>query len=83
MKTSPVWFVVPVGYPAAQPDCFWASAELRLSSGAAPSNSGEQIIPGLQQPALWFSWHLTTWRPAHDDLTTYARFIQRRFADAR
>jgi hypothetical protein len=78
-----VWFLVPVGYPAAQPDCFWTSSELRLASGAMPSNSGIQDVGATGGRALWFSWHPTTWRPAHDGLATFAHFIVRRFDDAR
>jgi hypothetical protein len=81
--TSTVWFLVPVGYPGAQPDCFWADPELRLANGAMPANSGPQAVPHLGAPALWISWHLTAWRPSHDSLTTYARFASRRFQDAR
>jgi hypothetical protein len=81
--TTRVHFVVPIGFPAAQPDCFWASAELRLASGTMPSNAGVQAVPVLQCPGLWFSWHVTTWRPSVDTLSTYARFILTRFADAR
>lgn len=89
--TTPGWsanettvsFVVPIGFPGAQPDCFWAAHDLRLASGAMPSNSGLQDIPGLARPGLWFSWHLQSWRPAADNVTTYVRFCIRRFADAR
>jgi hypothetical protein len=82
-STTTVWFVVPVGYPAAQPDCFWVDADLRLANGSLPSNSGAQSVPVVGAPALWFSWHLSARRPSHDSLITYARFIARRFDDAR
>lgn len=78
-----VRFVVPVGYPAAQPDCFWAAHNLRLANGSIPANSGVQAVPVVQTNGLWFSWHLAAWRPSHDNVTTYARFILRRFDDAR
>lgn len=81
--TALVWFLIPVGYPAAQPDCFWAAGDLRLASGAMPSNTGVQLLPTTQEPALWFSWHLAGWRPAVDSVSTYTRFVLRRFADAR
>lgn len=81
--TTAVWFVLPVGYPAAQPDCFWTDPELRLVNGTVPGNAGAQVVPIVQVPALWFSWHLSAWRPSHDSVTTYARFISRRFDDAR
>jgi len=78
-----VWFVVPSGYPAAQPDCFWTDADLRLTNGLMPQNSGVQTLPSSLTPALWFSWHLTQWRPGRDHLVTYARFIARRLHDPR
>lgn len=80
---APVWFAVPVGYPAAQPDCFWSGPALRLTSGAMPANTGIQHHPVTQEAVLWFSWHLASWRPSDDDVSTFARFIVRRFADAR
>ena len=82
-KATAVHFVVPVGYPAAQPDCFWVDADLRLANGTLPSNSGAQPVPVVNAAALWFSWHLSAWRPSKDRLITYARFIARRFDDAR
>ncbi len=81
--TTSIWFLVPVGYPAAQPDCFWASHGLRLASGGMPANSGQQQLPALGIPVLWFSWHLATWRTSIDSLLTYTRFALRRFDDAR
>lgn len=78
-----VCFVTPVGYPAAQPDCFWASPSLRLATGAMPSSTAIQAIPIVQTQGLWFSWHLSSWRQASDNILTYTRFIQRRLLDAR
>lgn len=80
---TPVWFVVPAGYPAAQPDCFWADSSLRLANGAQPQNSGLQNLPMTNRPVLWFSWHLRSWRPGRDQLVSYVRFIHQRFADVR
>ena len=81
--STTIWFVVPAGYPAAQPDCFWADASLRLAGGGMPQNSGLQAVASTGVPGLWFSWHLQSWRPGRDDLVTYTRFILRRLADAR
>ncbi len=78
-----VWFVVPVGYPASKPDCFWVEPDLLPSNGVTPANSGIQPIGGNGVPALWFSWHLSSWNPAHDDLMTYIRFIEARLRDVR
>jgi Prokaryotic E2 family E len=80
---TPVWFAVPSGYPAAQPDCFWADGALRLASGTLPQNSALQTLPTTNRPVLWFSWHLGSWRPGRDRLLSYARFVTQRFADAR
>lgn len=82
-SATPVWFAVPAGYPAAQPDCFWADGALRLASGAQPRNSALQALPTTNRPVLWFSWHLGLWRPGRDQFLSYVRFIYQRFADAR
>lgn len=76
-----VEFVLPIPYPNAQPDCFYADADLRLAGGAMPTNTGQQMLDG--QARLWFSWHLATWTPGVDNIHTYLRFIESRFRDAR
>ncbi len=80
--STSVHLVAPPGYPFAQPDCFWADPDLRLSSGALPQNAalGNPIPhrPGL--PALWFSWHLQGWNAARDDLLTWLTVIRERLA---
>ncbi len=76
-----VSFIVPMGYPMARPDCFWAESGLRLSAGGMPRNSGVNQVPGTVEPRLWFSWHATVWSAATDTLLTYVRVIQRRFAE--
>ena len=77
-----VYLVAPQGYPFAQPDCFWADPDLRLSSGALPQNAGLSTpIPHLSsQPALWFSWHMQMWNAARDDLLTWLTVIRQRLA---
>lgn len=72
-ERTQVWFLVPVGYPAARPDCFFADPELRLMHGGLPQNTGLQGLPGTGVPHLWFSWHLQAWDPARDTLLTFAR----------
>jgi hypothetical protein len=89
VTTGPGWnrtttnalFVIPQAYPAAQPDCFWAEGDLRLVNGDLPQNSAVQRIGSTD--LLWFSWHLTCWHPNSDTLSTYVRFIERRFRDPR
>jgi len=82
-SVSTVRFVIPVGYPASRPDCFWADNELRLASGATPQNSGANPLPHHSGPLLWFSWHVQSWSPNSDTLTTYMNVIRRRFNETK
>lgn len=80
-----VWFVVPVQYPSARPDCFWTVECLLLQGGRIPQNTGPNPLPGLP-PAVrlrWYSWHVSQWSPIGDTLATYLQVIRRRFADPR
>lgn len=78
-----IWFVVPVQYPSARPDCFWTSASLLLQGGRIPQNTGPNPLPRGTPPSplRWFSWHVTQWSPIGDTLATYLQVIRRRFAD--
>ena len=78
-----VSFLVPVGYPIARPDTFWADEGLRLSNGGMPANSGLNSNYGGPKPLLWFSFHPSGWNPNHDNLVTYTNLIKTRLADAR
>lgn len=73
-------FVVPVPYPAAHPDCFYADLGLRLAGGQMPTNSGLQVLAGQQ--LMWFSWHVASWNPVRDTLLGYVRFIAERLRRA-
>ena len=81
-SATTVWFVVPVGYPGAMPDCFWADAALTLAGGGMPANSGHQPVAGDGPSNLWFSWHLQSWSHVNDDLMSFVRFIESRFRHA-
>lgn len=81
LPVTQVWVVVPPGYPTVRPDCFFASADLRLATGGEPSNSALQPLDGT--PLRWFSWHLSNWDSAKDGLVQYMRFVERRLADVR
>jgi hypothetical protein len=74
-----VWIVAPNGYPFAPPDCFWTSPELRLASQQLPQATGLQPLPETAQSALWFSWHVQSWNPNRDSLTTFMNVVRRRF----
>ena len=72
-------FIVPVGYPVAAPDCFYADETLRLIGGAMPKNSALQPIPHTGETRLWFSWHPFGWSVARDDLLSFVGTVRRRF----
>jgi len=77
-------FVAPVGYPLANPDCFWADASLRLASNAMPQGTNVAAIPETTEPRLWFSWHVqNNWNPSTNTLLTYFGVIRTRLDPAR
>jgi hypothetical protein len=73
-------FLVPTGYPYAQPDCFWTDIDLRLNGERVPQNSiVGNVIPEDGGCGLWFSWHLTTpWNPNRDTLSSWINVINDR-----
>lgn len=74
-----IHFVVPAGYPFANPDCFFADATLRLADQRLPQNSNVQALQGVGE-VLWFSWHLNgAWRANKDNLCTWLAVIANRF----
>lgn len=75
------FFIVPVGFPMARPDCFWTEEDLRLANGSLPKNSAVQTVP-WGGAKLWFSWHPSSWNPNGDTLRTYARVIEDRLRRA-
>lgn len=78
--TTQVHFVVPVGYPYAQPDCFHTDQDLRLAGGGMPQNAAFQDLMPMGT-TLWFSWHLgRPWKPGKDTLLTWTKVIDNRFA---
>ena len=78
-----VKFLLPVGFPHAQPDCFWIEPHIRLASGAMPQRSNVQVIPGTTDNWVWFSWHATKWRANDDTISTYMKIIEARLREAR
>lgn len=77
-----VWFVLQGNYPYAQPDCFYADADLRLMGGQLPQNAQMQAVPILNQERLWFSWHVAKWDAATNDLVTWLAVIRNRLGEA-
>lgn len=83
-----VLFVVPPAYPAGQPDCFWVEpGGFRVLGGAMPQNTSDgNAIPGDPAPGrstTWFSWHVQSWNPSRDTVTTYFRVVVDRLKLAR
>lgn len=78
-----VYFIVPVGYPMAKPDCFWTDCGLMLAGDRPPQSTGDQSAPGLPPGLKWFSWHVQTWAPNHDTLQSYLGVILKRFEELR
>lgn len=76
-----VHFLLPVGYPGPQPDCFWADSGLRLDGARMPQNCQDQNpIPEAEIMGLWFSWHVVNgWHHVRDSLSTYVSLIKKRF----
>jgi hypothetical protein len=79
-SSTTIRFILPIGYPAAKPDCFYADPELRLRSGAMPHASNMQALPHSGIDQLWFSWHVDYWNAARDSLLTFVRVVQVRLA---
>lgn len=85
IRTGTVIFFLPPGYPSAQPDCFWLEpGPVRLAGGQTPqaANDGNPI-PGVGMRGTWFSWHLQSWNPNRDNMSTYVNVIAQRLSPAR
>lgn len=76
-------FFLPVGYPAAKPDCFWADEDLTLVGGGQPTNSQIQHVAEIGGTFRWFSWHAANWNASRDSIRTYYHTVYQRFRDAR
>jgi hypothetical protein len=77
-----VQFVAPVGFPMAQPDCFWTDDGLRLANGAVPKNAGVQTPAFSTAQRLWFSWHVSVWDASRDSLRSFVGAISNRLSRA-
>jgi len=69
--------LLPPSYPHGKPDMFWVEADLLLADGKVP-RSADGIETHLGRQWRRFSWHLTKWNPANDDLRTYLEFVNSR-----
>lgn len=81
-----VLFVVPPGFPAAQPDHFFTDIEVRCNDLSFPHNTRESngiLLSEIGFPqwshSMWWSWHLQMWNPNQSSLFTYMKVIEQRF----
>ncbi len=83
-SSTTVKFLAPVGFPHAQPDCFWTDSDLRLQYGGMAQNASMNAIPETGITTLWFSWHLAhPWNANRDTLATWFGVIRNRLRDVR
>ena len=82
-RTTSIVIELPVGYPMAAPDCFWADGALRLASGAMPQNTGMNANYGGGVQRLWFSYHPSGWNPNIDGLVRYVNVVRTRLQQPR
>jgi len=71
--------MLPPSYPNGKPDMFWVEGDVLLADGAVPK-SADPVETHLGRQWRRFSWHLSTWNPANDDLRTYIEFVNCRLA---
>lgn len=86
--SAKILFLLPPGYPAGQPDCFWVEPNnFRLADGQTPQAANDgNAIPGdavSGRSTTWFSWHVQSWNPSRDTLITYFKVILDRLKPAR
>ena len=81
MPTVTLRIMVPAGYPHVGLDCFYTEPDLRLSSGAEPTNSSIHSAFGGQY--RWFSWHATGWDSESGTLDRFVRLCERRLRETR
>lgn len=74
-----ICFIVPVGYPQAQPAYFWTDPDLLLESGGTPSKTDMRGWQGIPAGMQFWAWTPRHWSPQRDTLITYAKFIMTRF----
>ena len=76
---SNLLLMMPPSYPNGKPDMFWVEPEIVLAGGTVP-RSADSVETHLGRQWRRFSWHLTSWNPAVDDLRTYLEFVNSRLA---
>ena len=64
-------------YPNPKMDMFWVDPTITLKNGTQPNaaNTSESKFGRTWQR---FSWHVSSWNPAHDNLITYLEVVNHR-----
>jgi hypothetical protein len=74
-----LWFVVPHGYPATPPDCFWVEPQLKVNNGVPQNSQHDYAMPDLGRSSHWFSWHINDqWDGNRDTLMTWLTSCRKR-----
>lgn len=77
MQTTKLLVILPVQYPQAPLQGFYADANLKLADGRAPSGGGAATIDNEQW--LRFCWNPQTWDMSRENLWKYIKFVESRF----
>jgi len=84
---TPIFIIIPSGYPIIPPDNFFVPSGFRLGSGAMPSNYSESKSHLNQQWGV-FSFHVQkeTWSPSADiiggsNLLTFMLGVEKRLKE--
>ena len=78
-KASDLLLMLPLSYPNGKPDMFWLEPDVALAGGGVPK-SADQIETHVNRQWRRFSWHVSSWNPATDNLRTFLEFINCRLA---
>lgn len=81
-KSTRIRFLVPLAYPSAPPDCFWADAGVALKGDVEPKGANHQPIPGTTESLRWFSWHVQQWNPNAHTISSFFQVILDRLRTA-
>lgn len=77
MPATKILVIIPVQYPQAPPQGFYADANLKLADGRQPSGGGAAAIDNEQW--LRFCWSPKGWDISKENLWKYIKFVESRF----
>ena len=77
VPATKILVILPVQYPQAPPQGFYADANLKLADGRPPSGGGAASIDNEQW--LRFCWNPQSWDMSREALWKYVKFVESRF----